>query len=324
MNSIVVCHPSVRSSAAGVLFWFFPLFHVVARRTSEREKQQAAFNAAEFVKTFWSERSLCRRSTRRPMQRRCWRPSARIAGSRPAQQFRPFGRFGPGDALFPARQRHDVSRSTTRRSAWRSRRMRSEPDIAAANRPAVRQHGARRHRSVDGERLPNSQQFNEISTELNRIVETTVIPTAETSGSSRPARSSSSAVREVHELAARRRAAQSDPAGSAISSRWPISQCRHCRHPTCCSKPAASANRFPACKALDGVDITVRRGRLNALLGENGAGKSTLMNILAGVFPPDDGEILLDGQQRALQQPARSPGRRHLDHLSRAQPHART
>jgi len=53
---------------------------------------------------------------------------------------------------------------------------------------------------------------------------------------------------------------------------------------------------FPGVRALDGVQITVRSGRLNALLGENGAGKSTLMNILAGVFLPDDGEILLDGR----------------------------
>ena len=49
------------------------------------------------------------------------------------------------------------------------------------------------------------------------------------------------------------------------------------------------AKSFPGVRALDGVNITVRRGRLNALLGENGAGKSTLMNILAGVFPPDSG-----------------------------------
>jgi ribose transport system ATP-binding protein len=49
-------------------------------------------------------------------------------------------------------------------------------------------------------------------------------------------------------------------------------------------------------KALDEVGITVRRGRLNALLGENGAGKSTLMNIVAGVFPPDSGEIRMDGR----------------------------
>ena len=53
---------------------------------------------------------------------------------------------------------------------------------------------------------------------------------------------------------------------------------------------------FPGVRALDGVNLTVRRGRLNALLGENGAGKSTLMNILAGVFPPHAGTILLAGR----------------------------
>jgi ABC-type sugar transport system ATPase subunit len=53
---------------------------------------------------------------------------------------------------------------------------------------------------------------------------------------------------------------------------------------------------FPGVKALDGVNITVRSGRLNALLGENGAGKSTLMNILAGVFPPDKGTVMLEGK----------------------------
>ncbi len=53
---------------------------------------------------------------------------------------------------------------------------------------------------------------------------------------------------------------------------------------------------FPGVRALDNVQITVRAGRLNALLGENGAGKSTMMNILAGVFPPDAGEIFLAGR----------------------------
>ena len=53
---------------------------------------------------------------------------------------------------------------------------------------------------------------------------------------------------------------------------------------------------FPGVRALDGVNITVRRGRLNALLGENGAGKSTMMNILAGVFPPDSGTVTLEGR----------------------------
>src|SRR5262245_14948949 len=53
---------------------------------------------------------------------------------------------------------------------------------------------------------------------------------------------------------------------------------------------------FPGVVALDGARISVRRGTLHALLGENGAGKSTLMNVLAGVFPPDKGQILLDKQ----------------------------
>jgi ribose transport system ATP-binding protein len=60
---------------------------------------------------------------------------------------------------------------------------------------------------------------------------------------------------------------------------------------------------FPGVKALDGVSISVRSGRLNALLGENGAGKSTLMNILAGVFPPDEGEVLLAGRSVRFRSP---------------------
>jgi len=60
---------------------------------------------------------------------------------------------------------------------------------------------------------------------------------------------------------------------------------------------------FPGVQALDNVQITVRRGKLNALLGENGAGKSTLMNILAGVLPPDQGEILWNGRQVSFRNP---------------------
>ncbi len=55
------------------------------------------------------------------------------------------------------------------------------------------------------------------------------------------------------------------------------------------------SKEFPGVKALDDVSLTLRAGRLTALLGENGAGKSTLMNIVAGVFPPDAGEIKMLG-----------------------------
>ncbi|MBL9204779.1 MAG: sugar ABC transporter ATP-binding protein [Opitutaceae bacterium] len=63
---------------------------------------------------------------------------------------------------------------------------------------------------------------------------------------------------------------------------------------------------FPGTRALDGVNLTVRAGRLMALLGENGAGKSTLMNILAGVFPPDEGTIQMDGQSVRFANPQRA------------------
>ncbi len=60
---------------------------------------------------------------------------------------------------------------------------------------------------------------------------------------------------------------------------------------------------FPGVKALQDVGLTLRRGRLTALLGENGAGKSTLMNIIAGVFPPDSGEVRLGGELVSFSNP---------------------
>jgi len=55
--------------------------------------------------------------------------------------------------------------------------------------------------------------------------------------------------------------------------------------------------RFPGVLALRDVSIRIGRGKGHVLLGENGAGKSTLINLLGGVFRPDDGQILFDGER---------------------------
>ena len=54
---------------------------------------------------------------------------------------------------------------------------------------------------------------------------------------------------------------------------------------------------FPGVKALNNAELTLYEGEVLGLLGENGAGKSTLMNVLGGIYKPDEGEIRVDGQE---------------------------
>jgi D-xylose transport system ATP-binding protein len=60
---------------------------------------------------------------------------------------------------------------------------------------------------------------------------------------------------------------------------------------------------FDAVRALQGVDLTIYKGQVTALLGDNGAGKSTLVRCLTGVHPPDSGEILFAGSPIRLNSP---------------------
>ncbi len=64
--------------------------------------------------------------------------------------------------------------------------------------------------------------------------------------------------------------------------------------------------KFPGVLANDHVDFDVKAGEIHALLGENGAGKSTLMKILYGLYQPEEGEILLNGEPIVINSPTDS------------------
>ena len=66
---------------------------------------------------------------------------------------------------------------------------------------------------------------------------------------------------------------------------------------------AGVTKRFPGVIALNHVSVGFRRGEVHAVVGENGAGKSTLINVLAGEFPPNEGELRIDGKPARFASP---------------------
>ena len=61
--------------------------------------------------------------------------------------------------------------------------------------------------------------------------------------------------------------------------------------------------KFPGIIANDNVTLRLKKGEIHALLGENGAGKSTLMSVLFGLYHPEEGEILKDGERVEIKDP---------------------
>ena len=64
--------------------------------------------------------------------------------------------------------------------------------------------------------------------------------------------------------------------------------------------------KFGEFTANDGIQLTVHKGEIHAILGENGAGKSTLMNQLYGMYPPTSGEIYIKGQKIHMDSPKKA------------------
>ena len=61
---------------------------------------------------------------------------------------------------------------------------------------------------------------------------------------------------------------------------------------------------FGGLKAVDNFNISIEKGQLYGLIGPNGAGKTTVFNLLTGVYQPDSGSIVLDGENLVGKAPA--------------------
>ena len=71
----------------------------------------------------------------------------------------------------------------------------------------------------------------------------------------------------------------------------------------CAIEMKGITKRFGKVVANDSIDLSIYSGEILALLGENGSGKTTLMNMLSGIYQPDEGKIFKDGQEIYIRSP---------------------
>src|SRR5580692_7888646 len=84
-------------------------------------------------------------------------------------------------------------------------------------------------------------------------------------------------------------------AGDASAPLAPGGACLSAVDPAIVLEVKELVKEFPGTRALDGVDLAIRRGEVHALLGENGAGKSTLIRAICGASRPTAGAIFVGG-----------------------------
>ena len=74
-------------------------------------------------------------------------------------------------------------------------------------------------------------------------------------------------------------------------------------HNVCAIELKGITKRFGEVVANDGIDLQLNRGEILSLLGENGSGKTTLMNMLSGIYFPDEGQIFVNGEPVSIRSP---------------------